>query len=210
MFAIYNNGRVGFRSTSDNLYNLKNIEEIQESRLKPDEGFVEYFSKYNAKKKPETSENAINAYKKMANIDTSEEIYHIKDIMTKNCIYIDSKSTVQEAYDSLKEFKIEQMPIVTFGKKILGMINKKMILNLLMDDLENSQNVLTRRLEDLYLPQLITADPITDIRKVANVMIDFKLHAVPIVNENDILVGIVSKTDIIKAVSHIPHFQLWS
>ena len=95
MFAIYNNGRVGFRSTSDNLYNLKNIEEIQESRLKPDEGFVEYFSKYNAKKKIETSENAINAYKKMANIDTSEEIYHIKDIMTKNCIYIDSKSTVQ-------------------------------------------------------------------------------------------------------------------
>ena len=41
-------------------------------------------------------------------------------------------------------------------------------------------------------------------------MIDFKLHAVPIVEKNDILIGIVSKTDIIKAVSHIPHFQLWS
>ena len=41
-------------------------------------------------------------------------------------------------------------------------------------------------------------------------MIDFKLHAVPIVEENDILIGIVSKTDIIKAVSNIPQFQLWS
>jgi CBS domain-containing protein len=146
----------------------------------------------------------------MANIDTSEEIFHVKDIMTKDCIYIDSKSTIKEAYDVLKEFKIGQMPVVTFGKKILGMIDKKMILNLLMDDLENPQNVLNRKLEDLHLPQLITSDPITDIRRVAKVMIDFKLHAVPIVEKNDILIGIVSKTDIIKAVSHIPHFQLWS
>lgn len=210
MFAIYNNGRIGFRSTSDNLYNLKNVEGVQETRLNPDEGFVEYFARFNSNKKSEPKEEAINAYKKMANIDTSEEIYHVRDIMTKDCIYIDSKSTIQEAYDSLKEFKIEQMPIVTFGKKILGMIDKKMILNLLMDDLENSQSILTRRLEDIYLPQLLTADPITDIRRVAKVMIDFKLHAVPIVNESDILIGIVSKTDIIKAVSHIPEFHLWS
>ena len=130
--------------------------------------------------------------------------------MTKNCIYIDTQSTIKDAYDVLSEFKIEQMPIVTFGKKILGIIDKKMILNLLMEDLENPQNVLNRKIEDIYLPQLLTADPSTDIRRVANVMIEFKLHAVPIVGTNDILVGIVSKTDIIKAVSHIPHFQLWS
>ena len=72
------------------------------------------------------------------------------------------------------------------------------------------KKILEKKLEDLYLEQLITADPQTDIRKVAKVMIDFKLHAVPIVEENDILIGIVSKTDIIKAVSHIPQFQLWS
>jgi CBS-domain-containing membrane protein len=41
-------------------------------------------------------------------------------------------------------------------------------------------------------------------------MIDFKLHAIPIVDKSGILIGIVSKTDIIKAVSHIPQFQLWS
>ena len=77
------------------------------------------------------SEQAINTYKKMANIDTSEIIYQVKDIMTKDCIYIDSKSTIQDAYDILKEHKIGQIPIVSFGKKIMGIIDKKMILNLL-------------------------------------------------------------------------------
>ncbi len=205
MFAIYNNGTVGFRSTSDNLYNLKNVEESQAIEFKPQEGFIEDFTKHNKQ-----NENALNSYKKIANIDTSDIVFHVKDIMTKDCIYIDSKSTIQGAYDILKEHKIGQIPVVSFGKKIMGTIDKKMILNLLMDDLENSKNTLEKKLEDLYLPQLITADPLTDIRKVAKVMIDFKLHAVPIVEENDILIGIVSKTDIIKAVSHIPQFQLWS
>ncbi len=205
MFAIYNNGTVGFRSTSDNLYNLKNVEESQAIEFKPQEGFIEDFTKHNKQ-----NQNALNSYKKMANIDTSEIVFHVKDIMTKNCIYIDSKSTIQDAYNVLREYKIGQMPIVSFGKKIMGIIDKKMILNFLMDDLENRNNILGKKLEDLYLPQLITADPDTDIRKVAKVMIDFKLHAVPIVEENDILIGIVSKTDIIKAVSHIPQFQLWS
>ena len=205
MFAIYNNGTVGFRSTSDNLYNLKNIEESQAIEFKPQEGFIEDYTKHNKQ-----NENALNSYKKMANIDTSDIVFHVKDIMTKDCIYIDAKSSIQDAYNVLREYKIGQMPNVSFGKRIMGTIDKKMILNLLMDDLENSKNTLERKLEDLYLPQLITADPSTDIRKVAKVMIDFKLHAVPIVEENGILIGIVSKTDIIKAVSHIPQFQLWS
>ena len=207
MFAVYNNGSVGFRSTADNLYELKKLENTAPTEFKPEEGFIQEF---NSQQQKNSNNEALNTYKKMANIDTSEIVYQVKDIMTKNCIYIDEKSTIKEAYDVLKEFQIAQMPIVSFGKKITGMINKKMILNLLIDDITNPQMVLDKRIEDIYLPQLITAEPITDIRRVAKVMLDFKLGAVPIVDEDGILRGIVSKTDIIKAVSHIPRLQLWS
>ena len=172
MFAIYNKGSVGFRSTVDNLYSLNNIENIQASRFNPDEGTIQNFDNLLNKQDKETKKEAINMYKKMANIDTSEIIYQAKDIMTKNCIYIDEKSSVKDAYDVLKEYKVGLLPVVSFGKRIIGTIDKKIILNLLMDDLE--------------------------------------LHAIPIVDKSGILIGIVSKTDIIKAVSHIPQFQLWS
>ena len=209
MFAIYNNGNVDFKSTSDNLYALKDVEKVKSTDLDTDKSYFENLINQNTNN-DDSKREALNTYKKMANIDTSQIVFHVKDIMTKDCIYIDSKSTIQDAYNVLKEFKIGQLPVVSFGKKILGMIDKKMILNLLMDDLDNTSNVLSRRIEDIYLPQLITADPNTDIRNVAKVMIDFKLHAIPIVAENDTLIGIVSKTDIIKAVSHIQQFQLWS
>lgn len=205
MFAIYNNGTVGFRSTSDNLYNLKNVEESQAIEFKPQEGFIEDFTKHNKQ-----NENALNSYKKMANIDTSDIVFHVKDIMTKDCIYIDIQSTINDAYISLNKLDIDQIPVVSFGKKIIGMISKKMILDLLMDDIENSKYILNKKIDDIKLLEIITADPISDIRRVAKVMVDFKLDAIAIVEENDILVGIVSKTDIIKAISHLPSLQLWS
>ena len=209
MFAIYKNGNIGFRSTADNLYNLKNIDELSESRLKPDEGFIQLLNDEN-KEENKNKNVAINKYKKMANIDTSELVYHVKDIMTKDCIYIDIQSTINDAYISLNKLDIDQMPVVSFGKKIIGMISKKMILDLLMDDIENSKYILNKKIDDIKLLEIITADPISDIRRVAKVMVDFKLDAIAIVEENDILVGIVSKTDIIKAISHLPSLQLWS
>ena len=211
MFAIYKNGSVGFRSTADNLYNLKNVDELSETRLKPDEGFIQELDRYDKeeKQKKEHTE-ALNQYKKMANIDISEPVYHAKDIMTKNCIYIDVQSTINDAYDSLHELDIDQMPVVSFGKKIIGMISKKLILDLLMDDIENSKYILNKKIDDIVLSELITADPISDIRRIAKVMVDFELDAMPIIAENDVLVGIISKTDIIKAISHLPRLQLWS
>lgn len=208
MFTIYNNGSVGFRSTADNLYNLKHIDESSESRFKPDEGLIQDFS--NNKNNSQNNDEALNSYKKMANIDTSEPVYQVKDIMTKNLICIDTQSTLQEAYDLLKENKVAQMPIVSFGKKIIGLINKKIILNLLMNDIVNAKEILNRKLEDVFLPEIITTDPISDIRRVAKVMLDFKLDAIPVVDEEDVLLGIISKTDILKAVSHLPKLQLWS
>jgi CBS domain-containing protein len=212
MFTIYNNGNVGFRSTADNLYELKNIDELSAARLKPDDGFFQMIDEnknQDIKDQDKSNDNALNEYKKMANIDTAEPVYHVKDIMTKNCIYIDNQSTIKEAYLSLNELDIHQMPVVSFGKRIIGMINKEQVLNYLMDDIEDSKHILNKKIDDIYLKELITADPLSDIRRVAKVMIDFRLNAIPIVDENDVLLGIVSRADIIKTICHLPRLQLW-
>lgn len=210
MFAVYNNGSVSMRSTADNLYDLKQIDAPSNIQLKPDDDTL--FQDYMDSKKNNNSsdQNALDIYKKMANIDTKELVYHVRDIMTRDCTTINSKQTIKEAYDILKELNISQIPVVVFGKKIQGLIDNKTILNLLLEDIDNNEEILNRKIEDIFLPELITADPISDIRRVSKVMIDFKLHAIPIVDEEDIVIGIVSKTDIIKAVSNIPHLQLWS
>ena len=207
MFAVYNKGSVGFRSTADNLYNLKNVDEASQAILKPDEGFIQNLSQQEGSKK---DNHALNTYKKMANMELSEPVYEVKDIMNKELVRIDMQATLQEAYERLQEHKINQMPIVSNTQTLMGMIDLKTILHLLMDDIEHVDSTLQKKLEDVMLPEVITTDPISDIRRVAKVMIDFKLHAIPVVNEEDILMGIVSKTDLLKAISTLPKLQLWS
>lgn len=207
MFAIYNNGTVGFRSTADNLYNLKNVEELSETTFKPDEGIINNFSNKDSEQQKRES---LNSYKKMANIDTLEPVYYAKDIMTKDIFSLDNKTTIEEAYNFLKDNKITQAPITSFGKRMIGILNKKIILNLIMDDIENIKNILNKKIEDIYLPEIITAEPLADVRSVVKVMLDFKIDAIPIVDEDDVLLGIVSKTDIVRAVAHLPKLQLWS
>lgn len=213
MFTVYNNGSVQFRSTSDNLYNLKNVDQSAQSRHKPDDDL--YHSIDNDKdNKNKNSQNytqqALQSYKKIAKINNNERIYHVQDIMTKEIISINSSKTVLEAYELLKEKKISQVPIITDNFQIVSMINKKIILNLLLDDFSQSQITLNKKLKNINFPQIITTDPISDIRRVAKVMIEEKLDAIPVVNKNDFLMGIVSKTDIIKAISHIPDLKLWA
>ena len=208
MFPINRIETGGFGITTGNLYNVKNVNELSETKLKLDESFIQNFS--NEKDRAQKKDEALDTYKKMVNIDTSEPVYQVKDIMTKNCIYIHIESTVNEAYESLNSLDVNQMPVVSFGKKIRGMINKKMILELLMDNLENSKYNLNKKIEEIKLPEILTVAATVEIRKVAKVMIDFKLDAIPVVDENDILVGIVSKTDILKAISYLPKMQLWS
>lgn len=211
MFAIYNKGSVSVRSTADNLYEIKNTEAPSKISLKPDDDnlFQDYLSNEN-KKKQNNNENQLDVYKKIADIKTSEIVYHVKDVMTKECVSVNIDSSIKVTYTILKENKVSQIPIISNQNKIVGLINKKIILNLLIEDIYNYENILNKRLEELYLDEVITTDPISDIRRVAKVMIDFKLDAIPVVNNKDTLVGIVSKTDIIKAVSNIPQFQIWS
>jgi acetoin utilization protein AcuB len=210
MFTIYNKGSVQFRGTSDNLYSLPKIDELASSRLKPDNETFSYIDNDTNKEKKQYDSEGISSYKQIANMDTTDIIYNVQDIMTKDCITINVESTIQEAYDILKDNTINQIPIVTASFQIVGLISNRVILKMIMSDMENSSMILEKKLSDIDLSECITTDPISDIRRVAKVMIDFKHDAIPVVNSNDILVGIVSKTDIIKAVSHIPNLKLWA
>lgn len=208
MFAIYNKGSVDFRSSADNLYELKHINETNQSSFNPNSNSFEDYTKRDGSSKKEYE--SLNSYKKMANMELSEPIYQAKDIMSRELIYVDMSLSIKEAYDMLIDNSVAQLPIVSFGTKIMGLISQKSILELLMGDIDNIPDILKRKLEDSFLPEVITTDPISDIRRVAKVMIDFNLDAIPVVDEDGILLGIISKTDILKAVSHLPKLQLWS
>lgn len=212
MFAIYNNSGLSFRSTIDNLYNISNVDSLARARNNINEGLPKDHSL--RKKKKLYSAKEVNeaevAYKKIANIDTKEPIFHVKDVMTSDVITLDKEDTLQKAYELMDENQVKQIPILDKeNNQIVGMITYKKILDLLMGDKEFIESTLKRTLSSIDFDEVITTDPISDIRRVAKVMVDFRLSAIPVVDQEDNLHGIVSRANILKAVANTPPMQIW-
>ena len=210
MFAMYDDDGLNFRDTLDKIHLLQDVSAPQ--KIKND---LQNNNKHNFKdelyNKGKITKEAIEHYKQIANLDIKHEVFHVKDIMTKDVISIPPDTTVLEAYELMQKHNIQQLPIKS--NKLLhlqSMISKHTILQLLMDDLDFTRLNLKKRVDEITTQKLITTDPITDIRRVSKMMIDLNINAIPVVDMEDIVVGIATRNNILKAVSNIPHLQIWA
>lgn len=211
MFAMYDDDGLNFRNNIDHLYSVHELSPAQrlKNRVKDEDKNKEKFEEELYKGK--ITKEATNAYKQMNNLDVRAEIYHVEQVMSYKVITVDDSKTIRECYELMKEHVIQQLPIISDNQLHLkGIITRHDILKYIMNDLADVQKNMDIPISDISTKKIITTDPITDIRRVAEVMLDLNLNAIPVVNEEDILVGIVSRNDIIKAVASLPHFQLWA
>ena len=66
---------------------------------------------------------------------------------------------------------------------IVGMLSIQELLQFINIDGDEVNYVRGKRMADAMSPETINADPLSDIRRVAEVMQENRLHALPIVNQ---------------------------
>jgi CBS domain-containing protein len=214
MFAMYDDDGLNFRTTLDNLYAIKKVqqtnsinEEDQHKKHKEQQEFDELL--YHRFHHTHIA-NDTNQYKQLVNIHEEARVYHVRDIMTTNVYTVKDTSTIEECYEIMKQYDIKQLPIIADMKLHLkGIIFLDDIFKFVM---ENKNNIfeLEQNIMQIATNKVITTDPISDIRRVAKVMLDFDQNAIPVVDSKETLIGIVAKDDILKAVATIPHIQMWA
>ena len=68
---------------------------------------------------------------------------------------------------------------------------------------------LRRRVRDVMTSPVVAAAPVTDIRRVAAAMLAGGVDGVPVVGDDGDLLGLVSRSDVLRAVIHDPPLSLW-
>jgi len=209
MFAMYDDDGLNFRSTIDHLYDVHEISptrRIKNDLRKDDDSSSKFSSLY----KGNIDEQARNKYKQIANLNTKTEIYHVEQIMTHKPIIINDDISIEECYEIMEKNHIRQILIRSDKRNTLkGLITKNMLLDFLMKNM-GVENIEETEVSRVCEKNIITTDPITDIRRAAKVMIDFNRNAIPVVNEREDILGVVTRHDIVKAVSSIPELQIWA
>ena len=131
------------------------------------------------------------------------------EIMTENVTTIEESTTIGEALQIMEEQDIRHLPVVR-GEEVIGMLSDRDLRALgisLVTDVEGMDRLQARfrgKVTDLMSSNVITVDPETDVQEIVDVMLEEKISAVPVVDEDTgRLVGIVSYVDVLRAVRNI-------
>lgn len=113
--------------------------------------------------------------------------------MTTNVITLGPDNTLGEVRDILISKHIHHIPIVE-GKKLVGMVTSWDIFKL-GKSVEEYAGI---KVGEVMTRKVATLEPDQHLGAVADVLTRHLFHAVPIVNDKQELLGIVTSTDIIR------------
>jgi CBS-domain-containing membrane protein len=99
--------------------------------------------------------------------------------------------------------------VLDANKKLVGIVSDRDLLTTINIDHGKILDVMYRKVKDVMTSPVVATDPVTDIRRIAKVMLEGDVDGVPIVDEHGALVGFISRSDILQAVTTDPPVSLW-
>ncbi|MCF6171051.1 MAG: IMP dehydrogenase [Bacteroidales bacterium] len=103
-------------------------------------------------------------------------------------------ATVADALSIMKEYSIGGIPVVDERNKLVGIVTNR--------DLRFERNLVQKVEQVMTKENLITTTEFTDFEKAADILQKHRIEKLPVVNDDFILVGLITYRDIIKIKEH--------
>lgn len=135
----------------------------------------------------------------------------VSRIMTEAVVAIEVDRPVSEVLDCFLQYPIHHLPVVRLGK-LVGMLSSADVMKLEFCVPKSAIDRAAYLDERLTIAQLMQ-QPVASLKATASVaiaaelMIDAGVHAVPVVDDGDHVIGIVTTSDVIRSLLHGPPRQ---
>ncbi|OGW58439.1 MAG: hypothetical protein A2Z09_06135 [Nitrospirae bacterium RBG_16_43_8] len=137
----------------------------------------------------------------------------VKDVMTRPVIAIKEDSDINEAARVFSEGNVSGLPVVDNENSVIGVITEADILSAagmgkgytFKDLLRHILGEPTRKkkkgdkVKEIMTTPAITTKPDADIREVAGILDEKKIKRLPVIDDENRLIGIISRADIVRA-----------
>lgn len=133
----------------------------------------------------------------------------IQDWMTKKVITATEDSSMLKISKQMKDFGIRRVPIINENNKVIGIVSDRDIKEASPSKATTlDMHELTYLLSEIKAKDIMTRNPVTvyhtdTVEQVALHMLEKKLTAFPVVDEENHLVGIITEHDIFKVLVEI-------
>jgi acetoin utilization protein AcuB len=130
----------------------------------------------------------------------------VKDCMTRHPIMVSPSTAAAEAQRLMTDNRIRHLPVVGDGKRLVGLVTRMSlaidpaILGSL-DVWEISRKLSGLTVETVMLPaaRVATIAPEKTIERAAQYLSEHKIGCLPVVEEGNVVVGILSEIDVLRA-----------
>lgn len=138
----------------------------------------------------------------------------VSDVMTTNVKAVSKYSEINEATRLLSENNISGLPVVDNENFVMGVVSEADILSVAgMREGHTFKDILRHILgeplperksgntvDDIMSSPAITTKPDADIKEVARILDERKIKRLPVVDNRNRLIGIISRGDIVRAM----------
>ena len=209
MFSIYGVTGQVFSGTLEEMNRVRALSRARSARTVAQEG-VELGAEAIAGVASRSNDEAVRAYRAMLPPEIERgPLYLAEQIMQRRVIAVIDDDDVALAWRTLRDNQIHQAPVLDNNARLVGIVSERDLLTAINIDSGQIVDALSRRVRDVMTTPVVAAAPVTDIRRIAAVMLDHGVGGAPITNESGRLMGFVSRSDILRAVVTDPPLSLW-
>lgn len=205
MFSIYGLDGRSFHSTLEELYRLKPI-----LTDKPSQVQTAPLETLPHPRPNNINQNALNAYRELIHATAKDELHHVYELMSDNFTNLSEEISAYTALIKIQESPFNELPVVNQNNSIIGLISYASIIEGLIKADDNLGLLKITPAKQYLTGNIITTEPVTSIRRVAEVMRHYNLETVPVVDNYGTSVGIITSRSFVSAVSNEPPLSVWS
>lgn len=139
----------------------------------------------------------------------------VLDVMSPTVLTVADSASVLDAWQTLADQGLGQAPVVNARGQLVGLITRGELLS--PDNLPGPDThvlawraMLMQPVTTLMVTPVPSVEPDTDLRRVAQLLLDLGLPGLPVVADDGVVSAFISRSDILRAVVHDPPLDLWS
>ncbi len=149
-----------------------------------------------------------NPYQKLSEASTPRErAILVSQIMTARVVSLSSGATITEAWKLFRERRFRHVPVVDQGV-LVGILSDRDVLKFFAEaDAMRQAEAVVR---DIMTSRVLATRLDTRIRDAARVMLHERIGSMPVVDTEGNVVGILTRSDILRSVMNNVPLELWT
>lgn len=126
----------------------------------------------------------------------------VKDVMKTQLVTLNADSKLGFANDIMYLGRIRHLPVIK-GDSIVGILTQRdlyraSLTSILTNWKENKEFLDSIKVSEVMTKNVVTVAPDATIEEAAQIMIDKKVGALPVVRDKNTLIGLITETDVLQ------------